>query len=77
MLLLISIFCFADASVIGVYGTLFCNYFLMNIESNIIALEIRYLMVWKLMTMLMVISNKDPLIPINSLKYNAVAVEMA
>lgn len=61
----------------GVYGTFFYNYFLMNIESNIIALEMRYLVMWKQMTMLMVMPNKDILIPINSLKYNCVAVEIA
>lgn len=73
-----STFCIADASEKLVWMAQFSAIiFLMNIEFNIIALEMRYLTVWELMTMLMAIPNKDLLIVINSLKYNAVAVEMA
>ena len=49
----------------------------MNMESNIIALEVEYLRIWELMTMLMVIPKKDVVIPINSLKYNSGAVQIA
>lgn len=45
--------------------------------SNIIVFEVRYLIMWKLMTMLMEIPKKDLLIPHNSLKYKAVYVDIA